>query len=612
MKTIIVGLDAFDPKLFEALHEQGKTPHLSNYADGSGYSRFQISNPAQSEVSWTSIATGLNPGGHGMFDFVHRNPKNYGINVSLLPTKQSLVGMQFTPPHTAETIFEHAVTNGYPATSLWWPATFPARLASPVHSIPGLGTPDIGGKLGVGILFTASDLGDSAPDKTEIQKLKSGPNSNTFSGDLFGPAKQKGGQLVPTTMPFTLSFEDENSAKLTLGKKINHTLRIGEWSPVFEISFKMSMLISLKAVTRAILIKGKSEPQLYFLPLQIHPMSSAWPYASPRNFARKTWQDHGPFLTLGWPQDTTGLNEGILIDDQFLSLCDDILYTREQVFMSQLENFHEGVLGIVFDTLDRVQHMFWKNRPDLIEQWYVKLDALIGRIEEKIKSTGNQDAQLLLLSDHGFENFDYKVNLNKWLVDEGFLKTYEPDALSLGNADWYQTRAYALGLNSLYLNLANREGKGQVATDESIQLIELIKNRLLSWKGPDGKQVISSVMTNQEAFDGPISTFGPDLLIGYTPGYRASAETGTGGWNDLQIEENLDHWNGDHCIDPAAVPGVIFSNHSLEGIPNPSYRDIPQLVTGKTMKPGAPPDFDDLTEEDQEVVEDRLKGLGYL
>ncbi|MFN2144365.1 MAG: alkaline phosphatase family protein [Anaerolineales bacterium] len=83
MKTIIVGLDAFDPKYFEALHEKGKTPHLSKYVERNGYSRFKISNPAQSEVSWTSIATGLNPGGHGMFDFVHRNPKNYSINVSL-------------------------------------------------------------------------------------------------------------------------------------------------------------------------------------------------------------------------------------------------------------------------------------------------------------------------------------------------------------------------------------------------------------------------------------------------------------------------------------------------------------------------------------------------
>ncbi len=113
-----------------------------------------------------------------MFDFVHRNPKNYGINVSLLPTKQSLVGMQFTPPHSAETIFDHAVTNGYPATSLWWPATFPARLASPVNSIPGLGTPDIAGKLGVGIF--------SPPQIWEIMPL-----IRPRSGNLYQVKQQQ-------------------------------------------------------------------------------------------------------------------------------------------------------------------------------------------------------------------------------------------------------------------------------------------------------------------------------------------------------------------------------------------------------------------------------------
>ena len=281
--------------------------------------------------------------------------------------------------------------------------------------------------------------------------------------------------------------------------------------------------------------------------------------------------------------------------------------------MSQLEGYRDGVLGIVFDTLDRVQHMFWKDQPEVIEQWYLNLDTIIGRIEDKIKTTGNQDAQLLLLSDHGFENFNYKVNLNKWLVDEGYLRTYEPDSISLSGVDWYRSQAYAIGLNSLYLNLSGREGKGQVNPEDTDELNSQIKSKLLAWKGPDGKQVISSVLTNVEAFDGPISSHGPDLVVGYAPGYRASsAETGTGAWSDQQIETNYDHWNADHCIDPAAVPGVFFSNRGLDGLSNPSYKDIPHLVTGKSMKPGTPPVYDEMSEEDQEAVEDRLRGLGYL
>ena len=53
--------------------------------------------------------------------------------------------------------------------------------------------------------------------------------------------------------------------------------------------------------------------------------------------------------------------------------------------MSQLANFKEGVLGSVFDSLDRVQHMFFRDRPDVIEKWYARLDAIVGRVEAFLK-----------------------------------------------------------------------------------------------------------------------------------------------------------------------------------------------------------------------------------
>ncbi|MEN8241359.1 MAG: alkaline phosphatase family protein [Chloroflexota bacterium] len=611
MKTILVGLDAFDPKFFEQLHEQGKMPNLGKYVEAKGYSRFNISNPAQSEVSWTSIATGQNPGGHGMFDFVHRNPKNYGIQVSLLPTKKTIVGTQFTQPHEQQTIFDYAVENGYPASSLWWPATFPARLASPIKSIPGLGTPDIFGKLGVGILFTADEISADTLTKTQLERLNS--SGNKFTGRLPGPSRAKGDSVIESFNDFSLEFSDEAHAKFSVGKKASYDLNVGEWSPVFEITFKIGFGVSIQAVTRVILTKGKSNPWLYFLPLQIHPLKAAWAYAAPRDFIKKTWKADGPFLTLGWPQDTSGLDEGITTDEQFLALADSIVTAREQVFNTQLEQFNEGLLGIVFDTLDRVQHMFWKNNPEIIEAWYLKLDALVGRIESKIAATGNQDAKLLIVSDHGFANFDHKVHLNKFLVEQGLLTTRAGEDHSLTHADWDNSQAYAVGLNSMYLNLAGREGQGIVTDDKQEALENKIKDALLAWKGPDGKHVVESVETNKEAFEGPYSHLGPDLLVGYAPGYRASADTGLGNWADTTIEANTDHWNADHCINPAAVQGVLFNNKGLSDYTNPSYKDIPGMAIGARLKGRAkPPKEDQLSEEDRETVEERLKGLGYL
>jgi hypothetical protein len=103
--------------------------------------------------------------------------------------------------------------------------------------------------------------------------------------------------------------------------------------------------------------------------------------------------------------------------------------------------------------------------------------------------------------------------------------------------------------------------------------------------------------------------------VGYAPGYRASSETGLGQWKATALEPNGDHWGGDHCIDSLAVPGVILCNHGLQGLEKPSFRDVPRLAIGKALEhknilpPQPPPPS---SGEGKEVIEERLKSLGYL
>jgi len=376
MRTILIGFDAFDPTFFERLQSEGKTLNLCKFVDRGGYSPFRVTNPPQSEVSWTSIATGMNPGGHGIFDFVHRNPATYGLYVSLLPTKSSMLGTQFVPPHGTDTIFEAAVKDGYQATSLWWPATFPARLQSPVRTIPGLGAPDIFGQLGVGVSYSMEALTNEDKLKTRSSRLKR-HRAGVYHGTLNGPNQKMRSSVKNTSLDFELNVIDEKSAKLFLDKQ-SLDLRLGQWSPVIEISFKVGFMVSLKIVTRVILAHIQPDPVLYFLPLQLHPLGSPWPYGTPKGMLKKLWKNQAPFLTLGWPQDTTALEEGFIDDEQFLELCDQIFKQRERIFTSMLDSYKEGVLGCVFDSLDRVQHMFWKNRPDVIEAWYLSWTLWLG------------------------------------------------------------------------------------------------------------------------------------------------------------------------------------------------------------------------------------------
>ncbi|MGE5251450.1 MAG: alkaline phosphatase family protein [Bacteroidota bacterium] len=607
MRTVILGFDSFDPRTFERLSDDGKLPNLGKFADHGGYSRLEVCSPPQTEVSWTSIATGVDPGSHGIFDFVHRDPATYIPYVSLLPTKQSAVGEQFLPPYTTKTFFHEAADMGYPSTALWWPALFPARPELPVGTIPGLGTPDIRGQLGVGTYLTTEP---SEKKKVKVVKLEPSGRS-AFTAALEGPQTKTKEGIRPVLQPLTVEVLGDDCVRLTIGKQ-RFDLTLGQWSPIFEVQFPAGFAMTVHAITQAILTEVKDRVSLYLVPLQIHPLHSPWHYATPSSLVKDAWKNAGPFLTLGWPQDTNALEDGCITDGQFLSLCDSIFESRRRVYLRRLADFREGVLAGIFDCLDRVQHMFLRDRADIVDAWYLKLDDFVGEVQGRIESLGLPKHRFIILSDHGFKTFEHKVHLNNWLIQNGYMALADPTGADLSKVDWSATRAYALGLNSLYLNVAGREGQGIVQAAELEALLDELRTKLLDWKTPAGETVISRVVPKHEAFDGPYARLGPDLVIGYAPRYRASSETGLGKIADASLEENRDHWGGDHCIDSLAVPAVLFANRDVANIPGLSFRDVPFLVLGKHLDQSYIKPPSQMGPQGQKDLEERLKGLGYL
>jgi predicted AlkP superfamily phosphohydrolase/phosphomutase len=607
MKTIILGFDSFDPAIFEEMAGKNKLKNLSKFVEAGGYSRLEVCSPPQTEVSWTSIATGADPGGHGIFDFVHRDPSSYAPYVSILPMKKTALGEQFVSPYIAKTLFEEAAEMGYPATALWWPAMFPARPELPVNTLPGLGTPDIRGQLGVGTLFSTED---EKKDKTDVTRFEL-HGQGRYMALLKGPQVQGKSGPVSVTLPLTLDVIDSNTAKLSLGES-QLRLRVGEWSDIVEIKFKAGLFFKVHAVTRVILTALNGVVRLYTLPLQIHPLHALSHYASSPSFSKNLWQKVGPYLTLGWPQDTTGLEDGCITDDQFLALCDLIFERRKQIFFYLLATFKEGVLGGIFDDLDRVQHMFYHNRPDIVQAWYEKLDAFVGEVSQQL-STWPGKYNYLVMSDHGFTTYKHKIHLNRWLVENNYLTLKDGRAHGdLSNVDWARTKAYAVGLNSLYLNIIGREGQGVVEAGEIESLLAEIQKKLASWRGPGDKLVAHRVRFKHEIYNGPYTRLGPDLIVGYAPEFRASPETGLGRVPEVLIEENHDHWGADHCVDAEVVPGVFFANRDLQNFGGVSFRDIPFLAIGKHLDQSHLKPPSQVSGHSQSDLEERLKGLGYL
>jgi predicted AlkP superfamily phosphohydrolase/phosphomutase len=607
MKTIILGFDSFDPAVFEDLAGKNKLTNLSKFADAGGYSRFEVCAPPQTEVSWTSIATGADPGGHGIFDFVHRDPTSYAPYVSILPTKKTAIGEQFTPPYIAKTLFEEAAGMGYPATALWWPAMFPARPELPVNTLPGLGTPDIRGQLGVGTLFSTED---ERKAKTAVIRLESS-GRDRYTALFNGPQVQGKSGLQPATLLLTLDVLDSKVANLTIGDK-QLQLSLGEWSDIIEVKFQAGMFFNIHAITRVILTSLNGVVRLYALPLQIHPLHALSHYSSSKSFAKKLWQKVGAYLTLGWPQDTTGLEDGCITDDQFLALCGLIFERRRQIFFHLLDTFEEGVLASIFDDLDRVQHMFYHDRLDVAQAWYQKLDAFVGEVNQRV---GNWSGKYnyLVMSDHGFTTYKHKIHLNRWLIDNQYLMLKDGSVDGdLSNVDWSRTKAYAVGLNSLYLNVAGREGQGVVTAGEIESLLTDLQQKLMAWKDVNGLSVIQRVRLKHETYNGIYTRFGPDLVVGYAAGYRASSETGLGKIPQALIEPNHDHWGADHCVDSDVVPGVIFVNRDLQNFGGVSFRDVPFLAIGKHLDQSHIKPPSQVGGHGQKDLEERLKGLGYL
>ncbi|MGD2108032.1 MAG: alkaline phosphatase family protein, partial [Phycisphaerae bacterium] len=195
---------------------------------------------------------------------------------------------------------------------------------------------------------------------------------------------------------------------------------------------------------------------------------------------------------------------------------------------------------------------------------YKRIDGIVGDVREQY----GDEATIFVMSDHGFCCFRRQFNLNTWLRDNGYLQP--SDCRSLLDprrgrlVDWSRTRAYAIGLNGLYVNLAGRERDGIVTPDERATLLDEISEQLLSVRDPlDNSPVIARVDKSDDAYHGPMARAAPDLIVGYHRGYRASWATTLGDITDEILSDNDSAWSADHCMATHLLPGVLFSNKPI-------------------------------------------------
>ena len=251
---------------------------------------------------------------------------------------------------------------------------------------------------------------------------------------LQGPANPIRRDEKQLTLPFTVKLLTETTAQLTVGRE-QVPLEVGRYSDWVEVAFPMGLGLKLRGICRFRLLEVHPQFRLYVSPINIDPAKPAMAISHPFIFSVFLAKLCGRFSTLGLAEDTWALNEGVLDEDAFLEQAWANHTEREAMFFEMLRRTPKGLVSCVFDGTDRIQHMFMRyldeghpagGDPYMAERYgsvigdtYARMDALIGQVMAEV-NIKDPRTLLMVLSDHGFKTFRRGVNLNSWLLHNGY------------------------------------------------------------------------------------------------------------------------------------------------------------------------------------------------
>lgn len=614
-RFISVGLDGQDPRITERLMAEGKLPNLSKLAAQGCYHRIRTTYPSMTPVAWSSYSTGVNPGKHNIFDFLDRDRKTYlpvlssaeigSVDKFLrlgkwkIPLRRPEIRLMRKSRPFWSILGEYRIWS----TVLRVPITFPPDRFYGAE-LSAMSVPDLLGTQGTFLLFTTRRSDARFKEGGQRMELSGGPDR--FSTVIRGPENAFRAGDPPLEIPMEIVLDRAAGRARVRIDGGEHALTPNQLTGWITLTFKAAPTVKVRGITRMMVTELGEHFSLYMSPINLDPESPAMPIAHPGYYSTYMSKKVGPFATLGLAEDTWALNEKVTDDATFLRQSYDIDSERQEMFFAALDKLDRGCLVCVFDGTDRIQHMFWRYtedghpaaagsgpnvRRDAIEEAYIHNDRLIGKVMAKLR----KDDLLMVLSDHGFTSFRRGVNLNGWLLANGYLALKpgcDGSTEWLRDVDWSKTRAYAQGLTGIFLNLAGREGEGIVQPGaEAAALRRELIDKLSGLRDPERDEVgINRVYDAHQVYDGPYLVNAPDLIVGYNHGYRVSWDCATGMAAGPLFEDNVKAWSGDHCVDPELVPGVFFCNRAIDK-QDPALIDIAPTVL-RLFGVDAPPHMD--------------------
>jgi predicted AlkP superfamily phosphohydrolase/phosphomutase len=623
-KLVVLGFDGLDPDLVREWIAAGHLPNFKRLVDQGGLYDLDTTHSAESPTAWASFATGVNPGKHNIYDFLVRDTQTYLPDLGMVhrePAKFLLNWIPIAKPKITSirggtSFWVTAGAAGVRTSVLTVPVTYPPEEVPAGELLSGLPLPDIRGTMGTFSYF-ATDLSRYEEGNTEfggiLKRLVF--EGNVATPELDGPpnpivrqqmleirkrpqlsAADKAeladlGKRADVRVPFKVEWTRGSGSAVVDIQGQRFTLGAREWSKWIDLSFRVNVFIRLQGMAQFFLVRAEDDLQLYVSPVNWRPEDPPMPMSSPDTFSQTLAKALGRYRTLGWAEATWPLEEGRIDEQAFMDDLYRAFDDRAQVILNRIAAGNWDLLVGVIESTDRVQHMMWRlidpKHPmydaalaekfgDAIASVYRRSDQFVGEVMERL----GPGVPILIVSDHGFQSFRKAVNLNTWLVQEGFmtLKGQGSDEKRLDDlfvagtfwehVDWSRTRAYAMGLGQIYFNMRGREGQGIVSPGaESVALADSIIGRLLALTDPEtGERVVQAVYKRDDVYSGEYLENAADLQIGFRDGYRVSWQTSLGGAPAGILYPNMKRWSGDHgSFDYTNTAGTLISSKKLPG-----------------------------------------------
>ncbi|MFQ5352469.1 MAG: alkaline phosphatase family protein, partial [Candidatus Binatia bacterium] len=586
-RVVVLGFDGVDPDLVSQWASD--LPHIRKLMTEGSFRRLQTTTPPASCTAWSTFATGLDPGGHGIFDFIYRDPKTY------LPDRTGAVSHKaeylwglfrtkretFSSTMTGETFWKAADLAGVRSVVLRVPCIYPVADMEHGYLQGGLGAPDIRGSEGTFHFYTSALSPREASDPKHGGKVVSigrGAESTAIIEGLANPLAEKFERL---TIPITIRRAGSDAVEVEI-QGTTVAVEVGRWSDWFRMSFEVTPFSSVSGMARFRLVATDPDIELFLSPINYDPADPAIKLTDPFEYARTLYDSVGDYKTVGWNHETWGLNEERIDEDAFMEDIFQTMAETEEITFHELDTRKAELFISVFVETDRTSHMMYRlldekhprydaelaaRHGDSIHQTYRRMDEIVGKVMSRL----GDDDLLLIVSDHGFHSWRRGFNVNSWLVQEGYMvlkggKRYT-DAKFLLDVDWSKTKAYALGVGSIYLNVRGREGKGIVTPGrERRQLAGEISAKLKQVVDPaTGTRVVREVYLAEDTWSGGRMADAQDLQVGLASGYRVSSATPLGGAPEGLFEDNMKKWSGDHATTYTDITeGILISNRRIK------------------------------------------------